>query len=133
MKKLNNVLIIDDDDVNNFLCSKIIRLAGFAENVTTCPGAREGLDLLESTLQNNPEKLPGAIFLDINMPLMNGWDFLDEYEGIHQRIQPKIPIFMLSSSVHNMDIQRAHEHQLVVDYISKPLSEEILQNIQKKY
>ena len=122
------VMIVDDDDVNNFLCKKIISLARFSENIQTFIDADSALKYLKSNMNASGE-LPDIIFLDINMPIKNGWDFLKEYEKIKEDLAKPIQIYMLSSSVYEEDVTRAKSMDVIVDYISKPLSESVLQKI----
>ena len=122
------VMIVDDDDVNNFLCKKIISLARFSENIQTFIDADSALKYLKSNMNASGE-LPDIIFLDINMPIKNGWDFLKEYEKFKEDLAKPIQIYMLSSSVYEEDVTRAKSMDVIVDYISKPLSESVLQKI----
>ena len=130
MSKNIKVLIIDDDEVNNYLCSRIINLSEFSQDVHTCTNATDGLAYLKSL---SADELPDIIFLDINMPIKTGWDFLDEYNKLGELTDKNIQIYMLSSSVYEEDISRAKGIPMVQDYISKPLSEELLQHIKKTY
>lgn len=124
------VLIIDDDDVNNFLCKKVMELCDFSNEVHTCQSAQEGMDYLKSTKNEHPDQYPDLLFLDINMPVNDGWDFLDIYNDWRQDSnKDSLRIFMLSSSVYEEDINRAEEHPLVSKYITKPLSENVLKQL----
>ena len=121
------VLIIDDDDVNNFLCKKIMELCDFSNDIHACKSAQEGIDYLKSIKDEQPDQYPDLLFLDINMPISNGWDFLDTYNNwTADTTKDTLKIFMLSSSVYEADIARAEEHPLVTKYITKPISKETL-------
>jgi len=133
MSDFINVLVIDDDEINNFLCSKIIKLSGFSDIVSTCLSADEGLSIIKSTLHENPGKIPDLIFLDINMPIKNGWGFLEDFESIVDSIEKSVKIFMLSSSVYKDDISKARKSKHVTDYVTKPLTEEALTKIKTEY
>jgi len=124
------VLIIDDDEVNNFLCKKIMELCDFSNEVHTCESVQEGMDYLKNIKAEHPDQYPDLLFLDINMPVSNGWDFLDIYnKWIQDPTKDSLKIFMLSSSVYEEDINRAEEHPLVTKYITKPLSEDVLMQL----
>lgn len=128
MEKFDKILIIDDDHINNFLFSRIIKLSGVSEDVETEKNASSALDALINNIATK-QKLPDIIFLDINMPVMDGWQFLEKYKELPKRIKERIKLYMLSSSVSHVDIEKAKEYEDVVDYISKPLTKEILHKI----
>ena len=75
------------------------------------------------------EEIPELIFLDINMPVMNGWEFMEEFVKIRSTIQKKIDIYILSSSTDSIDIQKAKSNPEITDYIVKPLTPDLLKNI----
>ena len=133
MDQLINVLVIDDDEINNFLCQKVIKLSGFSDKVVTCQSADEGISTLKNSVDRGQETVPDLIFLDINMPLKNGWDFLEDYDQIASGIDKSVKIFMLSSSVYKDDISKARESKHVTDYVTKPLTEEILNKIKEEH
>lgn len=132
-KKLVDVLILDDDDVSNFIYKKIIESSGIANNIITFQKGRLALEYLEDKVKSK-EAFPDMIFIDINMPVMNGWDFLDEYqEKVASNIDKFVFISMLSSSVYKEDIQKAKGYEVVNEYISKPLTQESVTKLINKY
>ena len=122
------ILIIDDDEINNFIAAKLIDKIPPKANVNTCLNGLEGIDFVKSKLDKQDE-MPDIIFLDINMPVMNGWEFLDEYEKIKSQIKKSICINMLSSSVYNDDIIKAEAFDTVQKFISKPLTVDKIQSL----
>ena len=128
MEKFDKILIIDDDHVNNFIFSKIIKSSGISEDVETAMNGKSALKAINDTIAAK-QKLPDIIFLDINMPVMNGWQFLEKYKELPECIKEHIKLYMLSSSVSHQDLEKAKEYEDVVDYISKPLTKEILHKI----
>lgn len=116
-----HILIIDDDEINNFIAAKLIDRIPPKAKVSTCLNGQEGIDFVKSKLDNQAE-FPDIIFLDINMPIMNGWEFLEEYKQIKSTINKKVTINMLSSSVYNDDITKAETFTTVNKFISKPLT-----------
>lgn len=116
-----HILIIDDDEINNFIAAKLIDKIPPRAKVSTCVNGQEGINYVKEKL-NNQNEFPDIIFLDINMPLMNGWEFLEEYETIKNDIKKKVTINMLSSSVYNDDITKAETFTTVNKFISKPLT-----------
>jgi CheY-like chemotaxis protein len=96
--------------------------------VNTSINGLDGINYLKGLLENQDE-MPDVIFLDINMPVMNGWEFLDEYQHFKDRINKEISIYMLSSSVYNDDIKKAETYSDVKKFISKPLTIDKLEKL----
>ncbi|HTK21241.1 MAG TPA: response regulator [Mucilaginibacter sp.] len=114
------ILLVEDEEINNYIATRLIQKALPEATVTSCLHGKQALDLL-TEIKYDSSKLPDIILLDINMPVMNGWEFLDEYN--RRKIDPegKCAIFILSSSVFSEDINRAREYPEVKDFICKPL------------
>jgi CheY-like chemotaxis protein len=94
-----------------------------------CLNGRFAIDQLVDIQKRDPEKLPDYIFLDINMPIMNGWEFLEEYKRLNLDPHGKSKIFIISSSVFSNDINRAKSYPIVKSFISKPLSVEKIKEL----
>jgi len=125
-----NVLIIDDDAVNNFIAETLIKKAAKDAEITICLNGQEAIDQLISIKQSSG-KLPRFIFLDIAMPVMDGWRFLDEYRRLNLHDSGHSEIIMISSSRFRHDIDRALGNAMVKEYIKKPLSMELVKRILK--
>jgi CheY-like chemotaxis protein len=123
-----HILIIDDDEINNFIAAKLIKKVEEKSVVNTCINGLDGINYLKDLLENQDE-MPDVIFLDINMPVMNGWEFLDEYQHFKDSINKEISIYMLSSSVYNDDIKKAETYNDVKKFISKPLTIDKLEKL----
>jgi CheY-like chemotaxis protein len=115
-------MVIDDDDINNFLCEKVLKSAQVTDNVVSYLSAKDAYDDLLQSLEDGSNDLPDLILLDINMPVMNGWEFLDLLEPRLKEKQQQIDVAILSSSVYQKDKEKADNYHSVVDYISKPLT-----------
>lgn len=126
---LDCILLIDDDTPTNFLHSMIIKRAGIDTRVQTHTSAIDALAYLTSTGPYEGTQMiqPGIIFLDINMPAMNGWEFLDEYAKLGDNQKAKMTIIMLTTSLNPSDRERAEGYAEVINYLNKPL---ILANLQ---
>jgi CheY-like chemotaxis protein len=118
MKKLKNVMLVDDDDTYQFLCGKIISDSGITENVIPCMSGEDAL----SYLKQKKGPVPELILLDINMPGMNGWDFLEEFKILPPELKTGLIIAMHSSSIFPEDKIKAGGYKEVADFIEKPLT-----------
>ncbi len=132
MKKIDITCIIDDDPIFIFGIKKIMELIGFSKSIMVFQNGEEALNNLKAVISAN-EKLPDVILLDLNMPILDGWQFLDEFVKIP--CEKKIIIYIVSSSVDPEDMLRAKSYELVSDYIVKPVTVEklkvVLQDIEK--
>jgi CheY-like chemotaxis protein len=128
MPKFSSVLLVEDDPITIMVCERIIKMSDFSESVKSCENGKTAIEHINTLIETN-EKFPQIIFLDINMPVMNGWDFLEEFEKIEDKIKPTPRIFILSSTVDPEDYKRAKSFSAVDDFISKPLSKEFLEKI----
>lgn len=129
MSQFNNVFLIDDDGVFNFITARTIKNLTFAEKVTTFDNAQTAFQELQQLSRYKPEEFPDMIFLDLNMPKMNGWEFLNEYEKISDSLVKKCKIVILTSSIDGADIKYSKSYKAVTDFVSKPLTVERLQGI----
>jgi CheY-like chemotaxis protein len=121
-------MLIDEDEIDNIINQKIIESNNFSEKVLVFQTGTEALDFLRVN-SKNAENLPDLIFLDINMPIMDGFQFLEEFEKLDSPILDKSKIIMLSSSISPRDIDRAASNRFVKKYLNKPLNSRYLQAI----
>ncbi|MDW3649554.1 MAG: response regulator [Bacteroidia bacterium] len=130
MSVVNRVMIIDDDEINNFICVKNLKDSGFSDEASFCLRGKDGLEELKNA---SPEEIPDVIFLDINMPLMNAWEFLEEYNKLASGFNKEVKLFILSSSVYKRDIAKSSEYANVTDYIIKPLNKATLDKVRETH
>lgn len=124
-----NLLIIDDDDINIFIMSKMIKKTGYNVSMVSELNGQLGIDYL-SQLIDQEQNLPNLILVDINMPVLNGWDFLDSFEKL--KIKKDVDMYLLSSSVYDNDMEKAKTYKTVKGFISKPISiDQLIQLFEK--
>lgn len=118
------VMLIDDDPINNLICQNLIYKTGFAAQVIALPSARQALQWFR---QQEPQDWPELILLDLNMPELSGWEFLERFAA--EQPQARLPIYILSSSVSEADQRRADVHAQIQGYLIKPLTVELLTDL----
>ncbi|WP_214610317.1 response regulator [Zobellia barbeyronii] len=128
--KIRSVCIIDDDPIFIYGTKRIMNEADFTDEILVFNDGQEAFDALKAITEKGDE-LPSMIFLDINMPIMTGWEFLDEFIKMPNNNSENIIIYIISSSVDPRDIARIQQYKIVNNYILKPISIEDLHNILK--
>ncbi len=119
----NTCLLIDDNYIDNFVTSKLLTNSNFAQNIVVRQSPAEAIDSLrDGTIK------PDVIFLDLRMPVMNGFEFLNEFEKLSID-KDNIKIFMLSSSLDPTDIKRSFDNKYVTQFIHKPLTKKVLEEL----
>lgn len=126
MATYKNVLLVEDDAIARMVCERIMKLNGFADNVVMYDNAEAALRFLSSVKSEN---FPSVIFLDVNMPVLNAWDFLEEFAKVKTNPVQSPLIYLLSSSINPLDKEKASRYPLVQDFIEKPLKKEMLEKI----
>lgn len=121
-------MLVDDNDTDNFISKRIIEITKFAQNVEVKNSGKSALDYLREN-QNNIESLPNLIFLDINMPIVDGFVFLYEFEKFNDTIKDKCKVIILSSSDNKRDIDKIVNNNHVIKFITKPLTETSLEEV----
>lgn len=122
------VMLIDEDEIDNLINQKIIESNNFSDKIIIFRTGQEALEYLDKN-KGADEQLPDLIFLDINMPIMDGFQFLEEFENIKGGVHEKCKIIMLSSSISPRDIDRAASNRFVKKYLNKPLNSRYLKAI----
>ncbi len=117
------VALVDDDYIFQLTASRLLKAANASANVLQFSNGEEALRYLNEHAQEE-NKLPDIILLDINMPHVDGWMFLNDYAHLKGKLLKEIKIFMVSSSIDPVDMNRAKSNQSVKDYIIKPISRE---------
>lgn len=131
-EKLHSILLIDDDADCNFFHEKVIRKTDCTENIYITKNGREAIDFLKRE-EDGKYKNPDIIFLDINMPIMNGWEFMEEYQTLNEQQKAKIVIVMLTTSLNNNDLEKAKNYKDIKGYKNKYLTQNDLNEILESY
>jgi CheY-like chemotaxis protein len=119
-QKIELAFIVDDDEIYVFGLKKMLSIHNICKNILIFSNGYEALKYIKPLLSSDTG-LPDVILLDINMPIMDGWQFLDEFIKIKPSIQKKITIYMVSSSINPADINKAKSYEEVSDYFVKPI------------
>ena len=131
--KLDKVLIVDDSEADTFIHVRQLKKAGIVNNITTKRNGREALDYL-CTPEAGRYPAPELVFLDINMPVMNGWEFLDAYQSLPDEQRANIVVTMLTTSASNRDRDKAAGYGILInDYEEKPLTVEKIHRITQRH
>ncbi len=124
--KLEKVLLIDDSDIDNMVNKKVVERTGLATNVVVKNSASSALNFLKEVAESDRENIPDIIFLDIRMPEIDGFGFLEMFEKLPDPVQENISIVMLSSSIDSEDYNKAMQNRFVKQFLNKPLKKEVV-------
>ena len=127
------ILLVDDDPVCNFICKKLIEQLGYQNDIEIATDGKSALNYLELAVKDKSKPLPCLILLDINMPVMNGWEFLEALEKFPKNLFHDIQIVMLTSSISPFDVEKADNNALVDGFNSKPVNVKSMASILEKH
>lgn len=131
MKKLKHVLLVDDDPTTNFFNRHLLKKIGLFECIHEAQNGKEALEIVKD-LSSRGERLE-MILLDINMPVMNGFEFLENYEKLDDELRSSVVVCMLTTSLAKEDVEQSKQYQSLNDYIDKPLYEAKIMELVEKY
>lgn len=126
------VMIVDDSEVDRYTASYVMKKNFFAKEILEFNMATKAIDYLEQN-QHNQELLPAIIILDINMPCMDGFEFMERLSQLQYCIKQSCCIIMLSTSLNPKDHKRAEENPVIKQFFNKPLTKAALVGISKFY
>lgn len=129
MEKNSKFIIVDDDPINNKLCRHIIKSTVKEADITDFTFPSKAVEYIKTPEAYGSGENPVILLLDLNMPMISGWDFLELFSEMEHAIRKKYRIFILSSSIDARDVVRADENEHVCGYLSKPLTKDKIKSI----
>ena len=133
---LDQILCVDDDPITLMLCKKVIIKSSFSNEIITSQNGEEALNyfntIKHSNNKNKPIPQPQLIFLDLNMPVMGGWEFLDCFNSEEFSEFNSIKVVVLSSTIDPEDFEKSKQYPMVIDFLSKPISQSMLEHLKNK-
>jgi CheY-like chemotaxis protein len=133
---LESILCVDDDAISLMLYKMVITKASFTNEIVTATNGEEALNYIKKLTASSSEpkkKQLQLIFLDLNMPVMGGWEFLDSFSSVEYSEYNHIKVIILSSTVDPNDLENSKKYPMVIDFLSKPISKEMLKDIKTKF
>ena len=128
MRKVETICIVDDDSLYTLLLRKKIEKLNLCNNIVAHPDGEAAIEAIKNLLASG-SSLPDVILLDINMPIMNGWEFMEAFAKLLPQIRKNVAIYIASSSIAQEDRQRAQANAYIRNYITKPLETDTLLRI----
>lgn len=130
---LHKILCVDDDPITLMLYKMVIAKASFTEEIITAKNGQEALDYYNNLRAVGESQSPELIFLDLNMPVMGGWEFLDNFtKSEYQEFNTKTKVIVLSSTIDPTDIEKSKTYSIVIDFLSKPITKEMLEDLKDR-
>jgi CheY-like chemotaxis protein len=130
MKKLNSILLVEDDEATNYISQMVIKKLDCAKHVQVAWNGADALDYIKQC-EEHACLHPELILLDINMPGLNGWEFIEEYSKLKEKT--KVVVVMLSTSQNPDDRKRADNNPVIAGFRSKPLTPAVMEEIISRY
>jgi CheY-like chemotaxis protein len=130
MRKIKTVLLIDDDSINNFINARLIKKCAISEDVRVASNGKEAILYLKECFAKGLP-CPELILLDINMPVMDGFEFLTAFENLYFINKPKVVIIMLTTSSNPKDLEKMSEAN-IAGFLNKPLTEAMVKGVMEK-
>jgi CheY-like chemotaxis protein len=130
MKKFDLLYVVDDDEIYQFIVKRIISESCVANEIKGFLNGKDAIETLKSAIEH-PDQIPEIILLDLTMPVMDGWQFLEQYILLKPKIGKRVTIYVVSSSVNPVDVERARHIEHVSDYVVKPITKDKFMDLLK--
>jgi CheY-like chemotaxis protein len=125
---VGRIFLIDDDPIYVFLIRKIIESVDSSLEISEFPDGELAINYL-AKVGADPGQLPDIIFLDLSMPVLDGWEFLEEFHGLRPKLLKRIALYIVSSSISPEDLERSRRDPMVVDFLIKPLERDTVADV----
>jgi CheY-like chemotaxis protein len=127
---LDRILCVDDDPITLMLCRKVIEKAMFSKITDSAQNGEDALHYFDRLITENDTSYPQLILLDLNMPVMGGWEFLDNFsKDIYSNFFSETKVIVLSSTIDPHDIDKSKNYPMVIDFMSKPITTMLLEDL----
>lgn len=127
------LLCVDDDSITIMLSKMVLTRAAYAKEIATATNGEEALQYLDNLIDTKSTSAPRLIFLDLNMPIMGGWEFLDAFsQAKYREAFPDCKVIVLSSTIDPKDIEKSKSYDMVLDFMPKPISKELLEAVSQR-
>jgi CheY-like chemotaxis protein len=127
-KKVQRAFIIDDDEVYIYAIKRLIKIQNLCDEVLVFTDGKQAVDYLEEH-QNDGTPMPEVIMIDVNMPVLDGWGFIEAFQKMDLESTKNTKLFMISSSIDPRDVKKAKEIPLIIKYIFKPITFDELKEV----
>ena len=117
-------ILVDDDPINNMLCGLSIKNALSDADIRAFTTPEKGLEFIQNEYSNIHDEKPAILLLDINMPTLTGWEFMEQFDSFSDEVKSRVSVYILSSSVDERDKERARADKYIKGFISKPIEPE---------
>jgi response regulator RpfG family c-di-GMP phosphodiesterase len=129
MKSPSQFILIDDDPMNNLICKLTIEMTLGQTDVKAFVNPESGLEYIQTYFSDSTNEVSALLLLDINMPIMSGWEFLEMFDNLSFEVKDRVKICILSSSIDERDKERSYANKNVLDFLVKPLTDKDIQRI----
>jgi CheY-like chemotaxis protein len=129
---LDKILCVDDDPITLMLCKMVITKSSFSNEIATAKNGEEAIKYFDALKTTDANNKPQLIFLDLNMPVMDGWEFLDSFNTAAYSEFHDTKVIILSSTIDPEDLKKSKKYPMVIDFLSKPISKEMLEFLKDK-